>query len=95
MKTSITIAILCGGSDTCLWQTASQSQHVKKIATQFEKLQRGELTLHRKVQRPWGWYDSIDESERFKVKSIQGQARCHPESSNALLQRRALERRYV
>ena len=29
-----------------------------------------EHTLHRKVHRPWGWYDSIDEGERFKVKRI-------------------------
>ena len=27
--------------------------------------------LHRKVHRPWGWYDSIDEGGRFKVKRIQ------------------------
>jgi mannose-1-phosphate guanylyltransferase/mannose-6-phosphate isomerase len=27
--------------------------------------------LHRKVHRPWGWYDSIDEGARFKVKRIQ------------------------
>jgi len=27
--------------------------------------------LHRKVARPWGWYDSVDEGERFKVKRIQ------------------------
>jgi mannose-1-phosphate guanylyltransferase/mannose-6-phosphate isomerase len=32
---------------------------------------RNELALHRKVHRPWGWYDSIDESDRFKVKRIQ------------------------
>jgi mannose-1-phosphate guanylyltransferase/mannose-6-phosphate isomerase len=30
-----------------------------------------EHTLHRKVHRPWGWYDSIDEGGRFKVKRIQ------------------------
>lgn len=25
---------------------------------------------HRKVHRPWGWYDSIDYGERFQVKRI-------------------------
>ena len=59
-------------ADAVLVADRSQSQHVKKIVTQLEKLQRGELSLHRKVHRPWGWYDSIDESERFKVKRIQG-----------------------
>jgi len=24
-----------------------------------------------KVERPWGWYDIIDESDRYKVKSIE------------------------
>ena len=31
---------------------------------------RPELDNHRKVHRPWGWYDCIDEAERFKVKRI-------------------------
>jgi mannose-1-phosphate guanylyltransferase/mannose-6-phosphate isomerase len=31
---------------------------------------REEQTLHRKVHRPWGWYDSVDAGERFKVKRI-------------------------
>jgi mannose-1-phosphate guanylyltransferase/mannose-6-phosphate isomerase len=49
----------------------SQSQNVKKLVLQLEAKKREELTLHRKVHRPWGWYDSIDEAERFKVKRIQ------------------------
>jgi mannose-1-phosphate guanylyltransferase/mannose-6-phosphate isomerase len=31
---------------------------------------RGEQTLHRKVHRPWGWYDSVDAGARFQVKRI-------------------------
>jgi mannose-1-phosphate guanylyltransferase/mannose-6-phosphate isomerase len=34
-------------------------------------LQRSEHQQPRKVHRPWGWYDSIDECQRFKVKRIQ------------------------
>jgi mannose-1-phosphate guanylyltransferase/mannose-6-phosphate isomerase len=58
-------------ADAVLVADRSQSQHVKKIVTQLEQLQRNELNLHRKVHRPWGWYDSIDEADRFKVKRIQ------------------------
>lgn len=47
------------------------SQDVKHIVTQLQTGQREEHTLHRKVHRPWGWYDSIDEGGRFKVKRIQ------------------------
>ena len=36
--------------------------------------------MHRKVYRPWGWYDSIDEGERFKVKRIS----VYPKSSLSL-----------
>jgi mannose-1-phosphate guanylyltransferase/mannose-6-phosphate isomerase len=58
-------------ADAILIADKSQSQHVKKIVNQLVKDSRQEDTLHRKVHRPWGWYDSIDEGERFKVKRIQ------------------------
>lgn len=58
-------------ADAVLVADRSQSQHVKKLVTALEQLKRDELTLHRKVHRPWGWYDSIDEEDRFKVKRIQ------------------------
>ena len=57
--------------DAVLVADRSQSQNVKKLVQQLETKKREELTLHRKVHRPWGWYDSIDEGERFKVKRIQ------------------------
>ena len=58
-------------ADAVLVADRAQSQHVKKIVAQLEQLERSELTLHRKVHRPWGWYDSIDEASRFKVKRLQ------------------------
>ncbi len=57
--------------DAVLVADRSQSQNVKKLVQQLEAQKREELTLHRKVNRPWGWYDSIDQGERFKVKRIQ------------------------
>lgn len=48
-----------------------RSQDVKHIVNALHQQKRAEHTLHRKVHRPWGWYDSIDEGERFKVKRIQ------------------------
>ena len=58
-------------ADAVLVADRSQSQNVKKLVQQLEAEKREELSLHRKVHRPWGWYDSIDEAERFKVKRIQ------------------------
>ncbi len=58
-------------ADAVLVADRSESQNVKKLVQQLEVNKREELSLHRKVHRPWGWYDSIDKSERFKVKRIQ------------------------
>ncbi|MBC3864176.1 mannose-1-phosphate guanylyltransferase/mannose-6-phosphate isomerase [Undibacterium jejuense] len=58
-------------ADAVLVANRSQSQQVKQIVNALEAQGREEHTLHRKVFRPWGWYDSIDEAERFKVKRIQ------------------------
>lgn len=58
-------------ADAVLVADRSHSQDVKSIVNQLEQQQREEKNLHRKVARPWGWYDSIDEDERFKVKRIQ------------------------
>jgi mannose-1-phosphate guanylyltransferase/mannose-6-phosphate isomerase len=58
-------------ADAVLVADRSQSQHVKKLVTALQQQHREEHSLHRKVHRPWGWYDSIDEEDRFKVKRIQ------------------------
>ena len=56
--------------DAVLVASREKSQDVKKIVTQLGAEQRGEHALHRKVYRPWGWYDSIDAGPRFQVKRI-------------------------
>lgn len=56
--------------DTVLVVDKARSQEVKHIVTALHNSGRGEHTVHRKVHRPWGWYDSIDQAERFKVKRI-------------------------
>jgi mannose-1-phosphate guanylyltransferase/mannose-6-phosphate isomerase len=57
--------------DAVLVASKSHSQDVKHIVNQLTAQKREEQTQHRKVHRPWGWYDSIDEGGRFKVKRIQ------------------------
>ncbi len=57
--------------DAVLVADKARSQDVKHIVSQLQATKREEHTLHRKVHRPWGWYDSIDEGGRFKVKRIQ------------------------
>ncbi|GAP35327.1 mannose-1-phosphate guanylyltransferase/mannose-6-phosphate isomerase [Piscinibacter sakaiensis] len=57
-------------SDAVLVADRSRSQDVKHIVGELQQRSRGEHTLHRKVHRPWGWYDSIDAGPRFQVKRI-------------------------
>ncbi len=57
-------------ADAVLIADRARSQDVKHIVQQLNEQARNEHTLHRKVHRPWGWYDSIDEGGRFKVKRI-------------------------
>lgn len=58
-------------ADAVMVADRSQSQFVKKIVSRLSDQAREEHVLHRKVSRPWGWYDTIDVGERFKVKRIQ------------------------
>jgi len=58
-------------ADAVLVADRNNSQEVKAIVSRLEQAGREEKNLHRKVNRPWGWYDSVDEGERFKVKRIQ------------------------
>jgi mannose-1-phosphate guanylyltransferase / mannose-6-phosphate isomerase len=63
--------IIIETADAVLVADRSKSQNVKHIVSRLEAQNREEKNLHRKVARPWGWYDSVDEGERFKVKRIQ------------------------
>jgi mannose-1-phosphate guanylyltransferase/mannose-6-phosphate isomerase len=56
--------------DAVLVANRKRSQDVKQIVKDLADQGREEQILHRKVHRPWGWYDSIDGGERFKVKRI-------------------------
>jgi len=56
--------------DAVLVTSREKSQDVKAIVNRLGREQRGEQVLHRKVHRPWGWYDSIDSGPRHQVKRI-------------------------
>jgi mannose-1-phosphate guanylyltransferase/mannose-6-phosphate isomerase len=71
--------IACVGvSDLIVVETADailvchkdKTQDVKKIVDRLKAEGRPERSLHRKVFRPWGWYDGVDAGERFQVKRI-------------------------
>lgn len=56
--------------DALLVAASSHVEQVKDVVRELESRQSPEAILHRKVARPWGWYDSIDRGDRFQVKRI-------------------------
>jgi mannose-1-phosphate guanylyltransferase/mannose-6-phosphate isomerase len=56
--------------DAILVAHMDETQHVKKVVDALKREGRSEGELHRKVFRPWGWYDGVDSGERFQVKRI-------------------------
>ena len=57
--------------DAVLVLNRDKDLDIKHIVSQLKQLKREEIITHRKVNRPWGWYDTIDIGGRFKVKRIQ------------------------
>ena len=56
--------------DAVLVAHASQSENVKNLVAQLNAEHAQQTITHRKVHRPWGWYDSIDSGPHFQVKRI-------------------------
>ncbi|QWE22924.1 mannose-1-phosphate guanylyltransferase/mannose-6-phosphate isomerase [Polynucleobacter sp. AP-Jannik-300A-C4] len=63
--------IIVETADAVLVADRKSNQALKSVVGLLQSQQREEKNLHRKVARPWGWYDSIDQGDRFKVKRIQ------------------------
>jgi mannose-1-phosphate guanylyltransferase / mannose-6-phosphate isomerase len=62
--------VVVATQDAVLVSHKSASQDVKRIVEQLEKSGRELHTTHRKVYRPWGAYESIDNGDNFQVKHI-------------------------
>ena len=56
--------------DALLVASRSHAEEVKQVVALLETRQTPEAALHRKVERPWGWYDSVDAGARHQVKRI-------------------------
>lgn len=57
-------------NDAVLVAHHDATQDVKKIVDRLKAEKRSVAQWHRKVHRPWGWYDGVDSGERFQVKRI-------------------------
>ncbi|MFN7086118.1 MAG: mannose-1-phosphate guanylyltransferase/mannose-6-phosphate isomerase [Burkholderiales bacterium] len=63
-------AVVVETPDAVLVAHRDRLQQVREIVTRLKAQGRMESAIHRKVHRPWGWYDSIDAGTRFQVKRI-------------------------
>jgi len=57
-------------SDAVMVTHKDKAQDVKQLVDRLNAAGRPEAQNHRKVYRPWGSYDSVDQGERFQVKRI-------------------------
>ena len=66
----LTDLIVVETADAVLVVHKDKTQDVKKVVDSLKKHNRTEGQIHRKVFRPWGWYDGVDAGARFQVKRI-------------------------
>ncbi len=62
--------VVVSTADAVLVIPRERSQQVRELVEKLKKANRPEATGHRRVYRPWGYYESIDAGERFQVKRI-------------------------
>lgn len=57
-------------ADALLVANNAQAEQVKQVVTMLKQQESPQAVSHRRVARPWGWYDSIDMGANFQVKRI-------------------------
>ena len=63
-------AVVVETDDAVLVTTQDQAQKVKDVVVHLDAAQRSEHVSHSRVYRPWGYYESIDDGDRFQVKRL-------------------------
>ena len=62
--------IIVETSDAILVTHKDRSQNVKRVVDALKAKQRDEYLVHKRVYRPWGYYEGLDSGERFQVKRL-------------------------
>lgn len=62
--------IIVDTEDALLVANKNSVQDIKQIVESLTADNRDEVVLHKRVCRPWGCYQGIDQAERFQVKRI-------------------------
>ncbi len=56
--------------DAVLVAHKDHAQNVKEVVSRLKQEKRSEYQTHRRVYRPWGYYEGIDAGPRFQVKRL-------------------------
>ncbi len=62
--------VIVSTSDAVMVVPRARSQEVKQLVDKLKIAKRPEATDHKRVHRPWGYYETIDLGQRFQVKRI-------------------------
>src|SRR5882757_5155312 len=62
--------VVVSTSDAVMVIPRARSQEVRELVGKLKAGKRAEATDHKRVHRPWGYYESVDMGERFQVKRI-------------------------
>ncbi len=62
--------VVVSTADAVMVVPRARAQEVRELVGALKSAKRPEATDHRRVHRPWGYYESIDMGERFQVKRI-------------------------
>jgi mannose-1-phosphate guanylyltransferase/mannose-6-phosphate isomerase len=62
--------VVVSTSDAVMVLPRARAQEVRELVVRLKAAKRAEATDHKRVHRPWGYYESIDMGERFQVKRI-------------------------
>jgi mannose-1-phosphate guanylyltransferase/mannose-6-phosphate isomerase len=62
--------IIVDTDDALLVADRSRSQDVREVVEDLKRANRSEHLSHRRVYRPWGYFESVDSGERYQVKRL-------------------------
>jgi mannose-1-phosphate guanylyltransferase / mannose-6-phosphate isomerase len=66
----LTDAVVVVTDDVALVMHRDKAQDVKKVVDRLKAAGRQQAVTHNRVYRPWGYYESLANGERFQVKRI-------------------------
>jgi len=62
--------VIVSTADAVMVAQREHAEDVKHLVATLKQAGHAEATNHRRVHRPWGYYESVDAGERFQVKRL-------------------------